>query len=160
MSQSARVSIRKKERPPPNTNKQPPERSRTRNPSDKPGKPTHQQIPFHPFSSPPSNDDNLRPTRSFPRHLRPLLQNPLRLAQTRLALVREFGRVQEERIDIRRPAYVLNQKQIPLSLFRPEITPLTLSGLFFGFCSGRGARRRSKGPWRWNLCLCLNPDQR
>ena len=58
-------------------------------------------------STPLTNDDHaLRPTWAFPSRLRPLLQNPLPLAQTRLHLVRELGRVQKGGIEIRRLAYV------------------------------------------------------
>lgn len=62
--------------------------------------------PPSPFP-PPANDAHvLRPTRSFSRRLCPLLQNPLQMAQTSLSLVREFGRVPKDGIEIRRLACV------------------------------------------------------
>ena len=55
----------------------------------------------HPPTTRKRNNDHLRPTRSLSRRLRPFLQNPLQLAQARLPLVREFGRVQKDGIEIR-----------------------------------------------------------
>ena len=93
------------------------------------GKPesTDRRIPYpahspplsnHPYPHPQQSDDHLRPTRSFPRRLRSFLQNPLPLAQTGLALVRELGRVQKNGVEIRRLAYVFSfSTSAPLVVF-------------------------------------------
>ena len=96
----------------PNRNKQPGDLSPTLGLTGK-----HRTNPIRPILLPTSsrpalhhpakaNDDNLRPTRSLSRRLRSLLQNPLRLAQASLRLVREFGWVQKGGIEIRRFACV------------------------------------------------------
>ena len=72
----------------------------------------------------PNDDPPLWPTRPFSRWLRSLLQNPLPLAQTRLNLVRELGRVQKDWIEIRRLAYVCPPPFILFYFLRHELLTL------------------------------------